>query len=157
MISFYDINILKHFSRLIEKNRNYYTYHTFHIPISDLIPGTKDQQNQYLLLVLVFSNCSFCLACHSSSSTLAFSFHSASCLREFLSVETAVEGVFKNWIQRWQRNNRKIHNKKNYELFSSKTKLCFVLYYLAPPASPFAPPSTCVGFQAQLEAGLHWR
>lgn len=116
-----------------------------------LCPGSKDLQNQYLLLVLVFSSCSFCLACQSSNSTLAFSFHSASCLREFLSVKTKAEiGVFKG-------TDRKKNKQQNTELFCSKTKPGRVVRYLAPPASLFAPPSTCVGFQAQLEAGLHWR
>lgn len=117
--------------------------------MSGLYPGSKDLQNQYLLLVLVFSSCSFCLACQSSSSTLAFSFHSASCLREFLSVD-------KSRDRRVQEEGQK-NQQKDSELFCSKTKLERVVCYLAPPASLFAPPSTCVGFQAQLEVGLHWR
>lgn len=39
----------------------------------------------YLLFTLVFSSCSFCLRCHSSSSSFAFSFHSTSCVRELAS------------------------------------------------------------------------
>lgn len=98
-----------------------------------LHPGTNDLQKQYLLLVLVFSSCSFCLACQSSSSTLAFSFHSASCLREFLSVEREAEiGVFKNWIRKQQRKDIRIKKKKS-ELFRSKTNL--LIYCTLPSTS----------------------
>lgn len=44
-------------------------------------PGTD------LLFAFVFCSCSSCLAYHSSSSFIAFSFHSASCFRELASEE----------------------------------------------------------------------
>lgn len=40
-----------------------------------------------LLFAFVFCSCSSCLAYHSSSSFIAFSFHSASCFRELASLK----------------------------------------------------------------------
>ena len=122
-----------------------------------LPPVSSCLSSQYLLLVLVFSSCSFCLEFHSSSSSLAFSFHSASCLRELSSGarEDRVNGSA-GFIMDGGNDDCcvmiQFHTHTGLKCWNQ-----FCSAYRASPAALFAPPSTCVGFQAQPEAGLRWR
>lgn len=102
---------------------------------SSLCPVSTALWSQYLLLVLVFSNCSFCLACHSSNSTLAFSFHSASCLRELSSGERDERRrAIKKWRSRWeskqQGNDRAGYMEGNYGLRKEEIMFAAFLWML---------------------------